>query len=57
MAPKWFIWFCVFFGSTIGGFLPVYFGADTLSFSAIIGSTIGGILGIWAAVKIGNDYL
>lgn len=42
----------VFIGSVIGGYLPVLFGADLLSFSSIIGNGVGGLLGVWIAYKL-----
>jgi hypothetical protein len=50
MSRKKFIMIGMFMGSTIGGYAPVLFGADSLSVS-LVGSTIGGLLGIWAAFK------
>ena len=38
-------------GSTIGGCVPILFGADSLSFSSLFGSLVGGILGIWLFYK------
>jgi len=39
-------------GGTVGGYLPVIFGASAFSGWSIVGSTIGGIIGIVLAVKI-----
>lgn len=39
-------------GSTLGAYVPVWFGASTLSYQSVLGALIGGILGIWAAVKL-----
>lgn len=38
-------------GSTIGGYAPVLFGAESFSFTAVLTSMLGGILGIWLALK------
>jgi uncharacterized membrane protein YeaQ/YmgE (transglycosylase-associated protein family) len=43
-------------GSTVGGFVPTLWGAELLSFSAILGNLIGGFLGIWIGYKIGQRY-
>ncbi len=43
-------------GSTIGGMVPILWGAEMLSFSSILGSLIGGCLGIWGGYKIGQRY-
>lgn len=39
-------------GSTLGGYIPTWFGASIFSFTSIIGTFVGGIIGIWLAVKI-----
>jgi len=39
-------------GGTVGGYLPVIFGAGALSGWSILGSTIGGIIGIVLATKV-----
>ena len=46
----------MFLGSTIGGYIPMLWGASLLSFSAIFFSAIGGILGIWIGYRI-SKYL
>jgi hypothetical protein len=55
MAPKWFIYFCVFMGSLVGAYVPILWGAGMLSFSSILLSGIGGVGGIFVAIKIGNS--
>jgi uncharacterized membrane protein YeaQ/YmgE (transglycosylase-associated protein family) len=42
-------------GSTIGGYVPTFFGSDMFSLSSIIGSFLGGILGIWLVYKFLNS--
>jgi len=44
--------FGLFLGSTIGGYLPVFFGASFISISSIIGSTVGGVIGIYVGYKL-----
>jgi len=39
-------------GGTIGGYIPILFGAGGLSLWSIIGSTIGGIIGIILANRV-----
>jgi len=39
-------------GSTIGGYLPTFFGASAFSFSSIICGVAGGVLGIWLPFKL-----
>ncbi|MFA6601944.1 MAG: hypothetical protein WCT02_03770 [Candidatus Paceibacterota bacterium] len=52
MSRKTLTWIGVFVGGTVGGYVPVLFGAEMFSFAAIIGNTVGGILGIWAGFKL-----
>ena len=47
----------VLIGSTIGGYVPVMFGADFLSMASIFGNLIGGFVGIWTGYRVFNDYL
>jgi cation transport ATPase len=54
MNTKSLIWIGLFIGSTIGGFLPMLWGANIMSFSSIILTAVGGILGIWFGYKLGN---
>ena len=50
------VWAGVFVGSTVGGYVPTLFGADTLSLWMVLGSTVGGIAGIWAGIKLADRY-
>jgi len=52
MSPKTLIWIGASVGGFIGGYVPLMFGADSLSLSSIIGSMIGGLLGIYGGYKI-----
>lgn len=56
MTPKFLIWLGVFVGGTVGGYIPVLFGAGFLSYSSIIMSTLGGMLGIWAGFKLSQWF-
>ena len=38
--------------STVGGFVPALWGADLLSFSAILFSGIGALVGLFVAYKL-----
>jgi len=49
---KRLVLFGMFVGSTLGAYVPVWFGASTFSFSSVLGTFIGGILGIWIIVKL-----
>ncbi|MEK9177488.1 MAG: hypothetical protein AAB777_00025 [Patescibacteria group bacterium] len=46
------IWFGVFAGSTVGGFIPKLWGASLFSMSSVILSAIGGLAGIWIGYKL-----
>lgn len=48
------IWLGAGIGGTVGGLIPLIWGADMLSASSIFLSTLGGLVGIWLAVKISN---
>jgi hypothetical protein len=52
MSPKIIISLSVLIFSTIGGYLPVLFGADMLSMSALIGNGIGGVIGLYVGYKL-----
>ncbi|MCX6716115.1 MAG: hypothetical protein NT077_03815 [Candidatus Taylorbacteria bacterium] len=52
MNSKTLIWIGVFIGGTIGGYIPIIFGADGLSFTSIICSGIGSLVGIWVGFKL-----
>ncbi len=52
MSTKTAVWIGMTIGSIIGGYIPMFFGADILSFTAVITSTIGGILGVIIGYKL-----
>ncbi len=54
MERKTIIWGGMIIGATIGGYLPLLWGGDLLSFSAIFFSGVGGIAGIWIAYRISS---
>ena len=41
-------------GSTIGGYVPTFFGAGFLSFASVICGFFGGVIGIWLSYKLLN---
>ncbi len=43
-------------GSTIGGYVPVFFGASLLSYSAVLFSGVGGIIGVIVGVALGKNF-
>lgn len=64
-SPRWYtyymnakslIWIGMFVGSTIGGSLPLLWGASMISFSSIIFTAVGGMLGIWAGFKLSRMF-
>lgn len=53
MESKRIIYFGMFIGGLIGGYLPsLLWGASTFSFSALFGNAIGAIAGIYIAFKL-----
>jgi uncharacterized membrane protein YeaQ/YmgE (transglycosylase-associated protein family) len=52
MNAKTLVRLGILIGSTVGGYVPTFFGAELLSFSALFGSLIGGIVGVWIAYKV-----
>jgi hypothetical protein len=50
------IWFGLFAGSALGGYLPTLFGAGMLSFAGVGGSMIGGLAGIFVGYKLGERW-
>ncbi len=48
------IWLGMFIGSTIGGFVPMLWGAGAFSISSILLTAVGGILGIWLGYRLGH---
>jgi len=51
---KSIIWVGAIVGSTLGGFIPILWGSDFLSFSSVIFTGLGGILGIWLGYRLNN---
>jgi hypothetical protein len=51
MSRKAFIILGMIVGSGIGGYLPVLFGANAISFWSLAGSTAGGFIGIYISYK------
>ncbi|MEP7340512.1 MAG: hypothetical protein ABI977_22460 [Acidobacteriota bacterium] len=46
----------ILIGSTVGGYIPVIWGAEMLSLSSLFGSLLGGLLGVWIAYKIDQRF-
>lgn len=53
MERKTLIWWGLFIGSTIGGFVPSLWGASVFALSSVFLSALGGILGIWLGYRLG----
>ena len=54
MDSKKIIWIFMTVGLTVGGFVPLLWGAGEFSFSSIIFSGIGGFVGIWLGFKLSH---
>ena len=52
---KKLIFFFLFVGSTLGGYLPLLWGDSVLSVSSVIFSGLGGLLGVYVGFKIGQQ--
>jgi hypothetical protein len=52
MNPKLLIWLGLFIGSTAGSFIPLLWGGNAFSFSAVFLSALGGCLGIWGGYRL-----
>jgi hypothetical protein len=52
MPSKLAVTIGIIVGSLIGSYVPVFFGADMLSYSSALGSGIGSLLGIFIVVKL-----
>jgi hypothetical protein len=46
------VWICVVVGSTVGGLLPVAWGASAFGLASLALATLGGIAGVWFAVRL-----
>jgi hypothetical protein len=45
---------CVLVGMTVGGYLPVLWGASAFSLSALLFSAAGGAAGVWLGVRLSD---
>ena len=43
---------CMGFGSVVGGYVPVLWGASSFSCRSFLFGAVGGIAGIWVGVRI-----
>ncbi len=52
MSPKQLVWLGAGIGSTVGGYIPMLWGADLFSFSSIVFGALGAFGGIWLGWKM-----
>lgn len=52
VSLKTAVWIGVLVGSSIGGYIPILFGASFLSLWSLLGNTVGALLGIFLAYKL-----
>jgi hypothetical protein len=45
------IWLGVLIGSSVGGFIPMLWGGDLFSVSAVLLSGLGAVVGVWLGYK------
>ncbi|MBX4192027.1 hypothetical protein KW798_00890 [Candidatus Parcubacteria bacterium] len=45
-------WAAILIGSTVGGLIPLIWGAGFFSFSSMLFSAVGAIVGIWVAYQV-----
>jgi hypothetical protein len=43
---------CMFFGSLVGGYVPLLWGASSFSLQSFLFGAIGAAAGVWAGVRI-----
>jgi hypothetical protein len=54
MSRKTIIIIGMIIGSSIGGYLPILFGAQGISYWSLLGSTVGGFIGIYVSFKLSS---
>ncbi len=52
MRSRSSIWLAIFIGSTVGGFIPELWGAETFSYSSVLLSGVGGFVGLWIGANL-----
>jgi hypothetical protein len=52
MNSRAFIWIGMTIGSTVGGLIPMLWGADFISISGLVFSGLGGLAGIWLGSRV-----
>ncbi len=56
MDLKKLVRFGLLIGSTVGGYVPTFWGAPMFSFTSLFGSLLGGLIGIWIAYQIHQRF-
>jgi hypothetical protein len=56
MESKKLIWIFMTIGLTVGGSIPLLWGAGELSFSSLILSALGGLIGIYIGFRLSQGY-
>jgi hypothetical protein len=49
------LWMCMAVGSTVGGYLPTFFGQSSFGVVSLLGSAVGAVAGVFAAQRIDVD--
>jgi uncharacterized membrane protein YeaQ/YmgE (transglycosylase-associated protein family) len=50
------LWMCMAVGSTVGGYVPTFFGQGSFSVASLLGSAVGAVAGVFAAQRIDADF-
>jgi len=54
MSPRLLVFLGMTIGSMAGGYIPVFFGADLISYSSVFFSAVGAIIGVWIGYKLSD---
>jgi uncharacterized membrane protein YeaQ/YmgE (transglycosylase-associated protein family) len=46
------LWMCLVVGSTVGGYVPTFFGYGSFSLASLLGGAVGAVAGVWAAARL-----
>jgi hypothetical protein len=46
---------CVLFGSLVGGYVPVLWGASTLGVESLLFGALGGVAGVFVGARLSED--
>jgi hypothetical protein len=50
--PRSVIGLCSFVGMTVGGYVPVLWGASAFSLVSLLFAAIGGVAGVWVGARL-----